>query len=541
MSLNLYLGFMDEEVSYLLNQLIHEAAERRRVVYVIDRKLKDIEYIFEKHKSYFVSHQKTAVSGEISVQNHILATNEADLGKGRSAKLAESIRDFVNDNLNNEGSLTKKYLQALPSKTTPSEPVLHVATFVPKGADPKGTPVVLVRSPEMGLQSDLVRPYLRIVMKALKETFPGNSFNMRCFGAGGAISPKLKVGSVSKIVGSIFIGHELKREDGKLYPTVAFASPESSYKFQVRSRGYINNKEGLEDAHKAAVEAFEELGRNLRDPDKKKTLADVLISTLQESKDPHATISVTASFFIGQELKMLCNEVGRSISGRVNNPVIVSDANMEDYHVFRIMNSMKTTPAKYPGLGNWFVSRVNCDPAHIDKKFEEVFAVNKKMTLTLQDYHDLVLWGRQGVDFKKMPPATNWLHFSSEEWIKEVDTNSSYFYKFTHEGHAWIINPFAMEIAIDFEHEFMQGRKLEDALAPLKQSDGTYKVWVRKKKWEKSDVNTLDALRLDGSAIDRALYKSTNLINLAILGPKVAINWEKHATTAGSMAVGANP
>lgn len=621
MEAKIWMGFMDEEVSDILRFLIQRAYDEGRPVYVIERgtpKSFDTN-LFERPIDDYkpVAHDNSKVNQKITVTaidmnegkivgrfdyqgdklNFITARNKQDkTAKGGNSKLFEkagAIAKQFDSNLKR-----KRDNRDSPKEVKTRDGGLYLIKFKPLGK-PEKEPYFLIRSPEMGLQPDLTRLYLRAIFKAI-GAMGFTKLNISCFGAGGAVGEKLKPGDFHDVNGSFYVGITTKEKGSRIekgnvfYGVVKFVfhkntlnvkqeeicniikkiSPdiittENTYDFELkRTMAYnvdhmptrvcksINSLHDTGSLKLVQAEKAEKAAKEATDAAKKNFIK--LITETETScyikklvgLFGEYTINVTGSFFMGEDIKKPCGKVG------------IGEANMEDYHVLRVLNSLVMNKGeKYGNSGDALgmlqsatVTRVHCDPPDIPSDFINEFKswVRNKGRFTLDQFKAAIIWGLNGCKIADLPKEAHWSFFDDYTGKNKKE----YFYiteqsLLSKEGKKeFVLDPFFSEIASDFltavikENAFpgieeIETKKMKGYAENIKKgtdteknitsifdamkgcekfkkesSSGTIRIWVRPDKWNKNTSVLINKVKWNGAAIDRALYKSTNQIVL---------------------------
>jgi hypothetical protein len=188
---------------------------------------------------------------------------------------------------------------------------------------------------------------------------------------------------------------------------------------------------------------------------------------MQAIPEPNAAkTSLTASFFIGTRIKALARGLN------------LHDANMEDYHILKILKSIHEKGPKYGNirLEDVRMIRVDCDPPEIKEEtissFEQWLASARYST---KKYVAAIVWGLYGVQLpaKNCGPKTKSGRKGNKEiaelvklldwdWasqrIEEKNEEKKLFYKYPYNHLDVILDPFCVEIATDFLKELESGR-----------------------------------------------------------------------------------
>ncbi|MCY1032912.1 hypothetical protein OV207_15685 [Corallococcus sp. BB11-1] len=470
---DVHIGFMDEEVKPVLNQLLKLTASpppsfeavmhrlflvnRERPIYVIERddvmdgsslfQMIDHQYslpweykavaLLPKTRDAVLSPPRMAVRGDSRVTRG--AAFAFQLAKTLTKAARETDFNAQATSLWNSGAKTKLALKEQMAYT------VYAFNCKSRAVDHRN-PVVIVRAPEMGLQPELIRLNLKTIMLALGQIkLPGNksdrsAANVYMYGAGGAMGSGTKPGKLQHIMGSVYIGAEVdalsvegkavgqegSRKDRtedlkqKWVGLVAFSCPDSHIVLY-RSAPQASNAEALELAK------AEFLSKRLMAP-----LAQC--QKLVEKLYPSYSISLTASTFIGGDLKAAAREQG-----------LGGDCNMEDYHVLRILHEMRFGVGM-PQLFNHGLARIDCDPPHIPPKLFDTFMKwAKEARWTKAHYVAGILWGLQGVTEASVNwTFANWT-FAQRQELRNGVSLDTYFYIVKGK----VLCPFFTELACD--------------------------------------------------------------------------------------------
>jgi hypothetical protein len=290
-------------------------------------------------------------------------------------------------------------------------------------------PVIVIRTPEMGLQPSLMQPYIEFLFKCIsgaasqlasekdklrykeqnKDTSPAEVYaatektwewplKIFQFGAQGSCSAQEKYspGKIITVIASLFVGVDIDK-NGDTWAVISLCTPGGIYEFLREKYKQLfldqgGNAKVAEDqaARFFRLQADKEKHGDLklsekgifRDPNnpykndeseikKDITLKETIekINTIYENKYKNGkvpgVVTLTVSYFGGPEDKKAADELG------------IYSVGMEDYHVLRILRSSfcqgisKTTD--YPIVLGWRIDRVQCDPKEIDPDIEKEF------------------------------------------------------------------------------------------------------------------------------------------------------------------------
>lgn len=275
-------------------------------------------------------------------------------------------------------------------------------------------------------------------------------------------------------------------------------------------------------------------------------------------------VTLTVSYFGGDEDKDAAEKLG------------IEGVNMEDYHVLKVLRTAIAKGASkssdYPLILKWRIDRINCDPKSIEKSVIDDFNnYIKEPYLTEKDYVAVIIWGLQGVLKGEIPDCAKW-KFARE---MEIETFQKHLWPYN-SGTQDVSDPFCIEIATDFINELadikatkeertkdgnlgpaggiagIENKVSADQLKNLRNlADAVrkawpnkveteakakelmtflkekcqfgagrdkLKTWLRPGKWGKDitapTLQDLKGAKFGGAAVDRALYKSCNMMAL---------------------------
>lgn len=354
-------------------------------------------------------------------------------------------------------------------------------------------PIIVIRTPEMGLQPSLMQPYIEFLFKSIsgaasqlaaeKAMLAKNRINMVGvtrdiwewplrvfqFGAQGSctMQEKYSPGKIITVIASLYVGAEIDRK-GNVWAVISLCTPGGVYDFK---REKIENPpslaEKVEKANNAAADDFHKpatkdvtltkncIHQNPNNPYINKerntikegdTLKEVIEKVYELYKDnfpksgnPPGAVTLTLSYFGGDEDKNAADNLG------------IYSVGMEDYHVLRILRSAfcqgLSETTDYPIVLGWRVDRIQCDPKKIDDTVQEKFLEHIKNTdykgkkphvlLTAEEYADIIVWGLQGLITTSMPDCARW-SFIDYYWKdqKEISREKlkSQFWSYTYFG-----------------------------------------------------------------------------------------------------------
>jgi hypothetical protein len=270
---------------------------------------------------------------------------------------------------------------------------------------------------------------------------------------------------------------------------------------------------------------------------------------------PKNSVNLTGSFFIGAEEK----EAAKNL--------LIGEANMEDYHVLRVLNFMRTQPGRFK-LGKQLITRIHCDPHEITKKFAKMFEEwARDATYTENRFMGAIKWGLDGCKLNALTEDAHWNFVGKPPVTKHKKKFIYVCQKGAFKGR--VLDPFFSEIASDFlktvaaapkpgkldaftsklfkmkadvrrvvrahasivlknpkeKHpritreiirQMLDPRSYEGGMAksPFDGGKGKIRIWVRPGKWKNKDSVLINEVEWTGENVDRALYKSTNQIVL---------------------------
>ena len=201
----LFLGFMDEEVADILETLVSFARGEGRPIVIIERGTPNelALRLFERSTLEYLQKDTRISFSEISMD-----------GQGDSNRRPAWDRPGVNlapfvSQLESPQFQTRRQRRTVGGRQVKVQGKLCMLTVSPLPVLER-QPYILVRSPEMGLQPDLTRMYLRAIFKALSDSQYGN-LEISCFGAGGAAAAGLTPGTADDVLGSFYVGFEAAR------------------------------------------------------------------------------------------------------------------------------------------------------------------------------------------------------------------------------------------------------------------------------------------------------------------------------------------
>lgn len=484
--IDVYLGFMDEEINTVLNGLLtaeqKKPAAQRRPVLLVERGTVDARGpVLEWPLTRYAAPQIRVVEASAAAADRP--------GEDATAEgvLARAISIFLQSDDPGDAELRRKSIDVIrlfdvrdlhakstgkPTKVSLANPVLSVVRFQYDTTGSKEAPIIVIRSPEMGLQPSLMSPYIEFLLKAVSAASSQWAHaaaqnvewpvRLSCFGAQGGAATSRPPGSLSPICASLYVG--LIYGDGPVQPSIAIGSQGGVYHFaaKVGSKAPPMPTDGLaawfnqwhndlavsrvdvDPRYKRNEESWVAVGIALKD-----VISRLVTSYTTTTCTPE--VSGTSPWFIGEEQKRAFSAVG------------VTGCNMEDYWVLRSMRAMALervnrdpkSRSMMPVLTRGFLTRVNADPLSIDKAVLDAFQDDlRQKTLSDSNYGDLILWGLHGLplpgDGIGMPRFAEW-SFASHPVFKTGDTFERHLYGFlVDEGERVVVpDPFFIEIATD--------------------------------------------------------------------------------------------
>lgn len=590
MVIDLYLGFMDEEVNARLAEIVRREKEKGaagRPVILIEREMKGKDVLLEWPASSYPAPFKVYKASNRGIEP---ALEESPKGPVPVEQMfARMLALCMEQDLIQEAALRERGVpfvrlfdilallaQKGPGATkTPisldGELPLYVVRFE-VGAENQA-PIIVIRTPEMGLQPSLMRPYLRFLMKAVQAVAAQLGYaaaqkaefkeiyalpvRLSAFGAQGAADPKIIPGEISAVTGSLFVGAEYTKDGA--YSLVAFCNADSVYEFHRQRVATRSPEDGSIPAvagEQAVEQARAYLSGALKEPlvGHRVKGADSLPAeiTLQELIKRSSTkrgevVSMTGSYFVPLEDKEIAAKLG------------IATVGMEDYHVLRLIRTMKERADDpiYPELVDWQLDRINCDPGTIHPKVMSAFQTFlSKASFSRAQYKAILRWGLTGIRKDTIPAEAKWALTELDLFQGEAGHQllKNHLYEI---GSGAVADPFAIEIATDFVNSLAAGNAfgkshgldktvieaLQQAAQAVRSTSGgeaelnalldllatragfglendRLMIWLRPSKWPGVAAFKLDPHappRFEAAAIDRAFYKSANLMALQTL------------------------
>lgn len=444
--LKVFLGFMDEEVSPVLASTLKHT---RQKVIVLERGSFEAvpKFLFEKPLTDFVGYEKDVAPRVISIKSGSRSELPKNLGATED-RLAKNLAKRFGEIRSELDSL----VISKSNRKTDASLSSSLIVFNPQ-ADDKNDVIFIIRSPEMGLEPDLVAPILKVILGAVFDTdvFPQGvsagkeAVDFYAFGTSGAVSSfdgHGEPGELIEVERSLFLG--LRRILG---------SSIGENKFKI-------NIEKIERGYGPAVPLFSKSVDNSASQ-AIKTLKKFW-STLNLSEWPDlmnkmmnfgsaGKAGLTVSFFAGKNEKI------------IGSKFRILTVNMEDFHVIEALNYAEDH--SHRKFRESKVYRLNCDPAQISKKVQDRVSSwirSKNGKYSIRQYQDAILWGLRGQKLSELfsiKESMSWsvssyLHFFDHFIAPVIDPTS---------GLQMVVDPFLLEVSTNF---------LTDAIgAPDKESD----------------------------------------------------------------------
>lgn len=590
MVIDLYLGFMDEEVNARLAEIVRREKEKGaegRPVILIEREMKGKDLLLEWPASAYPAPFTVYKASNRGIEP---ALEESPSGPVPVEQMfARMLALCMEQDLIQEAALRQRgvpfvrlfdVLALLAQKgpgasKTPISPEGELPLYVVRfavGAENQA-PIIVIRTPEMGLQPSLMRPYLRFLMKAVQAVSAQLGYaaaqkagtkevyalpvRLSAFGAQGASDPKIIPGEISAVTGSLFVGAEYTKDGA--YSLVAFCNPDSVYEFHRQKVADRNPEDGtipavageqaVERARAAFASALKEplIGKRVKGAESLPAEME-LPALIKRSKGKQGeVVSMTGSYFVPLEDKEIAAKLG------------IATVGMEDYHILRLIRTMKERidDPIYPELEDWRLDRINCDPGTIDRKVMNAFQTFlSQASFSRTQYKAILRWGLSGIRKETIPAEAKWALVEVDLFQGEAGHQllKNHLYEI---GFGTVADPFAIEIATDFVNSLAAGvafgkshglgseviEALQKAAKAVQSSQGAetelntlldllatkagfglendrLMIWLRPGKWPGVQSFKLDPKappRFEAAAIDRAFYKSANLMALQTL------------------------
>jgi hypothetical protein len=403
--------------------------------------------------AYVPQYDGKADSDKIPTWNYKTATwicgdpKKQDMSKDTAAftgTLTKALQDGFNSqpfrqDLNKAWLSGKTYMFAksktvIDDKNAPAVIVYVFGDFV----DNKKPLAVLIRTVEMGLNPSALRPYTLQEIKALKAAGV-NSMSFYAIGAGGAAFATDCAGCINFVQASWFAGLEVV--DTKASAEVAIDTV-----YDKAPVAILDPVQGNSDALLAgAKDRFEQFTTKV--PDK----ATQQIQAFEDKAKGNAVIGMTYTYFGGGKSKDASNKVnGHS-------------ANMEDFHVIRIIEDLIADAGKtYPKLesskqGVW---RVDSDPfktTEDDRNGLNTWLISDSAFPPQENVAGVLKWGLRGlklasIDALTHPMCWDFVPWAEKQGGKGGKGDPTIWSRFipVRDNLKCVLNPFYVELAVDF-------------------------------------------------------------------------------------------
>lgn len=445
-----FIGFMDEEVKTILKHLIE--LQPPREVLVIEREdYKDLVeggrrrvagsngLLFQTPMAYYTKSAASVL--KVSTQTDPAGNKEL------AHRLAAAIKSRVTKNL---GAIQSKLAAFVPNKTwgkpdkaaVGGAPTFTVLAFNAGKADHSLAPIVLLRSPEMGLQPDLAIYFFELMYEAISTLDPKGALQLSVYGgSGGAWDPagdhSVKPARPMHLKASLFVG--FTKVGAKYVPVIRFSDGKVNVEVW-RDKDHTFDKPAdvdpskLDNATAHAILLLRVGGPHPGSPWMKTKIGKGDLAAALTSG--RGKVSLSASNFVGQEQK----------AAAASSPYNLVTVDMEDYAVLAAAaNSAAVAPSvhgrnvaiKFEDLD---LLRYDCDPSRIESHdIDMVFGWAAKKTYSVADYADAIVWGMDGALRENMPASATW---KGDGLILRPDL------VFLESGKT--VDPFYAEIASDF-------------------------------------------------------------------------------------------
>jgi hypothetical protein len=628
--IDVYMGFMDEEVNTVLNGLLEKELKKtdkatRRPILLIERgHVNPVGPVLEWPLNRYAAGIKRITYPHITDVSEGTTHDRATTESVRVEDiLTQAINVFLERDDKGEENLRAKHekdgtFQVLrlidfrelenlksggPRKIEPDKDHLELSVVRFDLGEPDQTlapPIIVFRSPEMGLQPSLMSPYIEFILMMISALSSQLAYlahdneewpvQVTCFGAQGGASSGKQPGSISYICASLYVGYTFHH--GQDTPVIALCSQGGHYTFKASApftpskpfdtRAKPEDNEllnyFLEQHEHLTVDEIHVDSRYVRQEEagiaKGMPIEDVIALLIRNytasSKGAKPEVSGTSSWFIAGAQKEAFARLG------------ITGCNMEDYWVLHSMRHcalerVAVEPkdrSMYPVFAKGFLTRVNADPLAIEDNVAEAFQKDlSQKYLSRDNYVELLLWGLKGLPLKLrgdlvLPRVAHWSFADADIFKEDRGLFTRHLYGVLVEGSEVPVvpDPFFIEIASDLLKgcaglpgtvgSVFANAPATQVLAELAEAakhaitcwndagrvpsttvnsallafvnvladkagfntPKGLKVWLRpKEKWPGINVNTIQDLgetRFGHAAVDRAFYKSCNLIAL---------------------------
>jgi hypothetical protein len=627
--IDVYMGFMDEEVNTVLNGLLKkellktDPAKRRPIVLIERGDVNEEGPVLEWPLSRYAAGIRRITRPHVTDVSAGTTHGSSSSAQDTSVEgiLEQAINTFLERDDTGDDQLKAKHekdttfrvlrlidvreLEELasggPRKIDPNRIELSVVRFDLKEPEQSlEPPIIVFRSPEMGLQPSLMSPYIEFILMMVsalssqlaylagdKEEWP---LQVTCFGAQGGASSGKQPGSVSYICASLYVGYTF--HGGEATPVIALCSQGGRYTFtgttpfepskpfntQVKAednellsyfiaqgKNLVVNQIHVDSRYQRGEEAGIAKGMSI----------DAVITLLLEKykasgKGAIPEVTGTSNWFIGGAQKQALAKLG------------ITGCNMEDYWVLHSMRHcalerVAVEPKDrnmYPVFAKGFLTRVNADPLEIEEEVAVAFQQDMgEKYLSRENYVELLRWGLLGLPLTEegrtlLPQVAKWSFAEAKIFKQDKRLFIRHLYGvLVNSSDTQVVpDPFYIEIASDLlkgclalpdkasnvfanppspevlgklgtaardvtERWTQAGNKISvgvdealEAFVAILAEDAGFevakgmKVWLRPNdKWPGINANSIQDLgstHFGDAAVDRAFYKSCNLIAL---------------------------
>lgn len=506
--LDVYIGFMDEEVRPVLDGLLDEASRTGRRIYVVERgaigtsatPLAPDLPLFQRPLSGYAGIDTLAAPSPSHVvrveypqgaapkhDDPLASALQDELGTFIWPKIAPRLLDGKQKERLDWGDVLLSVLRfdRAPLDGGKADAMQAQTTLLP---------VILVRSPEMGVQASLVRPFLRAILKGASRyaarAHPNTPIRLTSYASGGAILPTIEPGTLHEVGASVFIGTEA--DNGRIYGKIAVAAVwrpghSQSAPFECMHLELVRRESSYTSAlddvqverdeisairaeNRSRFDAKEETDKAMEKAlfDHAPTLEPILRTMGAQLKPTEMT--ATWSFF--DDLKT------KERVAKAYGPLLVN-SNMEDYHLLRVARSMlergtADASSGYSRVGDVRIDRVVANGA-VSPEVEHaivtwvgaIAAGNTAVSYTPQDYEAAITWGLRGCrpDDLQSRGSAKLARWSLLDWpdidepIRKQLEASIYRAAVPGFDRQVVLDPFLAEIATDFVADVAAGAK----------------------------------------------------------------------------------
>ncbi len=427
---DVYIGFMDEEVFYTIRAMLNRAEQSEKgkfynKLYAIERGRKESisGILFERDISRYNTETKKLTS--------FAAYDPSESSKAGGDAVLKNLLSGLSSQLIANGFVSRKLIgrtgAAAGTKTmlSPSLTVIDFSSQMVAAPDSDDNVAIVVRSPEMGGEASLVRPFLRGIIKSMAHlngaTQDVSEISLYMVAAGGSCDPG-NPGETWEIDSSVYVGPRIEQIDDErsaVYTAVEFVRVDRLIEndiYEILYKKYCGKLSGDEEQNTGVIdaartEAQKVLWRQFFAADNKISIpyGD---KTLEIVGGPHEALkalcsgdlstrktSLSGGFFLYSDDKIVANSLG------------LHDVNMEDYHILRIVRSLRKemlldtqkmlTGRQYPDLSDFIVKRIDCDPYHIEDlaAFNEWYNSKGGKQVAFGHMKSLIEFGLDGLPF----------------------------------------------------------------------------------------------------------------------------------------------